>query len=118
MPTAGFRLTGIYVLDDDADYIKNLRERIKVGRTLDKLQACVDGTEKMRPEQIKAADILLKKVMPDLKAVEHTGDARPALTREQLIERLTKLHSRAATATDDAGATGAGNGTGADTLQH
>jgi hypothetical protein len=38
------------------------------------LEGHVLGENEMTPTQIKAAEILLKKVVPDLKAVEHTGE--------------------------------------------
>lgn len=72
--------------------IKAARNAIKVEDTVRALQACVDGSEKLSKEQIAAARILLAKVLPDLRAIEHTDSEPKQRTREQLIERLAKLH--------------------------
>lgn len=42
------------------------KEKIKIGVILDRLIQHVDGKIQMSSSQIKAADILLKKVAPDL----------------------------------------------------
>lgn len=67
------------------------REGIPVGLIIGKLARCVSGKVEMTPVQIRAAEILLKKAMPDLQAVEHSGDIgnRDAaqLSREEL-ERI------------------------------
>lgn len=53
------------------------KERIRAGVLMDRLVKCVEGTLEMTPVQIKAADILLKKIVPDLARtdtkVEHSG---------------------------------------------
>jgi len=80
----------------DHAFLESMRDRIEVANIVDKLQACVKGEHAMGKERIAAARILLAKVMPDLKAVEHTDDRKRELTREELIERLTALHARPA----------------------
>lgn len=49
------------------------RERIQTGVLLDRLSKHGVGEIEMTATQIKAADILLRKVIPDLKAVELSG---------------------------------------------
>lgn len=80
----------------DHAFLESMRSRIEIARILDKLQACVNGAQMMDKEQIAAARILLGKVMPDLKAVEHAEAPKREMTREELIERLTALHARPA----------------------
>ena len=82
----------------DHTFISAMRERIEVATLVDKLQAHIadkDATP-LSMTQLKAADILLRKAIPDLKAIEHTEAPRRDLTREELIERLTALHARPA----------------------
>lgn len=50
------------------DITEAWRERIKAAVILDRLVKHVSGKVKMSTTQIRAADILLKKVMPDLSA--------------------------------------------------
>jgi hypothetical protein len=52
------------------------REKIKTGNILTRMNKHTlneDG-DIMTPSQVKAAEILLRKVLPDLKAVEMTGE--------------------------------------------
>lgn len=56
-------------------YPERTRERIQAVKLLDKLQAHALHAEPMADSQITAARILLDRVMPVLKAVEHTGEA-------------------------------------------
>lgn len=81
----------------DHAFLESMRDRIEIARILDKLQECVMGVKIMDKEQVAAARILLGKVMPDLKAVEHAEAPKRDMTREELIERLTALHARPAT---------------------
>lgn len=93
----------------DHDFIEGMRARIEVARTIDRLQAHVEDKDAnpLSQTQLKAAEILLRKVMPDLKAVEHSGEVKRPESREALIERLTAIH--AATAPKPAAGTAAGN---------
>ncbi len=60
--------------------IEEVRKGIKIKETIDALQACVEGTRELTKEQIRAAEILLKKSMPDLKEIEHKGDVSVSLS--------------------------------------
>lgn len=53
-----------------------LRDQIRTGELILELQANVLGPErgKMTRDQIRCAEILLKKTLPDLRAVELAGD--------------------------------------------
>ena len=69
------------------EFLSDLRDRIEVIETLKALQECVDGKRKLTKEQVKAAEILLRKAMPDLKAIEVTGkDGGPIAMTVSRIE--------------------------------
>ena len=78
-------------------YPELARERIEGGKLINRLADHAEGVCEMSSTQIKAAEILLRKVVPDLKAVEHSGTLTTryeALTDEELngviAERLRK----------------------------
>lgn len=49
-----------------------VRERIKVSMLIRRLTDHILGKQDMSPTQLKAAEILLKKSLPDLQAVQNT----------------------------------------------
>ena len=49
------------------------RDRIKTGEILARLNKNATGDEVMTSSQVKSAEILLRKVLPDLKQIEHSG---------------------------------------------
>lgn len=53
--------------------VERIRERIKSDRIIDALENHVLGGKEMQPSQITAALGLLKKCVPDLAAMEHSG---------------------------------------------
>mgnify|MGYP003118423486 CR=1 FL=1 len=50
------------------------RRRIQISQLLNRLQNHVDGQCEMTTTQLRAAEILLKKSLPDLSQVEHRSD--------------------------------------------
>lgn len=50
------------------------RAKIKAGNIVTRLQKFVEGEVEMVPHQVTAALGLLKKVLPDMTSVEHSGD--------------------------------------------
>jgi hypothetical protein len=67
------------------------RERIRASQLINRLQAFVHGKLKrpMSSSQVKAALGLLEKVIPDLKAIEHSGriaEEVHAITAEPLTD--------------------------------
>jgi|SRR3989337_1094485 len=52
---------------------EEVRLRIRVAELITRLHEHVRGLVKMSATQVKAAEILLRKAVPDLKAVEHSG---------------------------------------------
>lgn len=72
-------------------YPQRARERIAATKVIDRLVAHVNGEIDMSPTQVRAASILLNKVLPDLRAVEVDVHAKfktistVRLTDEQLM---------------------------------
>lgn len=52
------------------------REKIRVGMLLNHLRNHVLGRHEMTPTQVRAAEILLRKVLPDQATVEHSGEVQ------------------------------------------
>ena len=76
------------------------RERIQATVLVKRLMAHVNGVIELTPAQVSSANILLKKVAPDLQSIAHGQDpaldpikleavVRPVLTREEWLA----LHS-------------------------
>ena len=53
---------------------EDLRRRIQVSNIIHRLHRHLDGEEELSVTRIKAAEILLKKALPDLAQVTHKGD--------------------------------------------
>lgn len=81
----------------DHAFIEGMRDRIEVANIIDKFQNHVKDAERnpMTMTQLKAGETLLRKCMPDLKAVEHTDKPSRPATREELLEQLAALHAQA-----------------------
>ncbi len=58
------------------------KEKIKASVISGRLYDHLQGLNEMTPTQIKAADILLKKLVPDLNRSEHTGEGGGPLVVE------------------------------------
>jgi hypothetical protein len=56
------------------------REKIQIGVIIDRLVKHAEGTNEMTNTQIKAAEILLKKVLPDVARTEVVGDSEQPIT--------------------------------------
>jgi hypothetical protein len=57
------------------------RSKIKTTQLLNRLQSCGLGEAVMTSEQIRAAEICLRKALPDLSAQEITGDVHSFVMR-------------------------------------
>ncbi len=77
-----------------------VRRRIRATQLMRRLRKHVLGQLEMTPTQIKAAEILLRKVVPDMKAVEHTGTVNH-VNYDALV--LGMLNERSAQAGDPPG---------------
>jgi hypothetical protein len=51
------------------------RQKIRAAMLINRLNDHAAGRNEMTATQVRAAEILLKKVLPDLAAVEHNGEA-------------------------------------------
>jgi hypothetical protein len=54
------------------------REKIKASMLMNRLQDFVLGKCTMTPSQVRAAQLLLRKILPDLKAVKVAYEAAPS----------------------------------------
>ena len=70
------------------------REKIRTSMLINRLQNHVVGRLEMSATQLRAAEILLKKCLPDLQAITHAGDPEnPVVNRtsdlifERVLER-------------------------------
>jgi hypothetical protein len=52
-----------------------IRDKINAALLVERLTECALGQTELTSQQMKAIEILLKKSVPDLSAVEMTGDA-------------------------------------------
>ena len=53
---------------------EDTRARIQASQIINRLQSHVDGTVELSATQIKAAEILLRKRLPDLATLQISGD--------------------------------------------
>jgi hypothetical protein len=68
------------------------RDKIRASQLINRLNDHGDGLVEMSPSQIKVAEILLKKVLPDLKQVEHSGGMDININ---YIDQLAQLEAQA-----------------------
>lgn len=50
------------------------REKIQTSQLINRLEAHAFGKVELNPTQVRAIEVLLKKTLPDLSAIEHKGD--------------------------------------------
>lgn len=65
--------------------LEELRERIECGSLINRLQKHVNGLIELSPTQLRAAEILIKKVLPDLSSVSHSGDIDNPIEHRVLV---------------------------------
>lgn len=69
-------------------HIEETRKKIQASALINRMQSIALGEVEADATQVNAAKALLAKVLPDLKAVEHSGDAdNPLHHKHQMIER-------------------------------
>jgi hypothetical protein len=78
----------------------NTRAKIQTTLLIGRLQDFIDGKIELSTDKIKAISILLKKTLPDLSAIEHSGEVATTnateLTDEQLLAIAAASSVRAA----------------------
>ncbi len=72
-----------------------VRERIRVGNLIQAIEQHALGRRQMSATAIRAAEVVLRKALPDLSAVEHSGFVETPPTREEIVARFTALHAAA-----------------------
>jgi hypothetical protein len=83
-----------------------VRERIRVTKLVQVLELHALGKIEMSATRIRAAEVVLRKALPDLTAVEHSGFIETPPTRDQILERLAHIHGRAVERLEHGGANG------------
>ncbi len=63
-----------------------VRDKIQATQLVNRLENHALGDVELSRTQIKAIEILLKKALPDLSAVEHSGDDENPVTVKGVIE--------------------------------
>ncbi len=66
--------------------VEEARRQIKIVDTVKQLQRCALGHINMTKEQIKCAEILLKKALPDLREIEVRGEVNHKHSLEELVQ--------------------------------
>lgn len=79
---------------------EKVRERIKTSVIANRLMKHVLGQLELSPTQVRAAEILLRKCLPDLSAVEHSGE-----TTHRSISELSRAELLVIAAGGSSGAT-------------
>jgi hypothetical protein len=77
-------------------HLQKTRDKIQAAQLINRMQLIALGEVEADATQVNAAKALLAKVLPDLKAVEHSGDADNPLThRHHVVEqRIVDPNSR------------------------
>ena len=65
-----------------ADWVK---QKIQASQLVNRLQSCAMGEIELSKEQIRCIEILLKKSIPDLAAVQVSGDEENPVTLKGVI---------------------------------
>lgn len=66
------------------------REKIRASMLINRLRNHVLGRIEMSATQLRAAEILLRKAIPDLSAVEHTGEVTQWVMRVPEVSETTE----------------------------
>lgn len=66
-----------------------VRTKIQAGVLITRLEQHAAGKIDMSPTQVRAAEVLLKKILPDLQSAElHHHDDTDSMSEEQLVQLL------------------------------
>ena len=68
--------------------VERIRERIQADRIIKKLESHVLDAEEMSSSQVTAALGLLKKRVPDLSAVEHSGEVETTRALADVLKAI------------------------------
>lgn len=70
-----------------------VRSRIQVGVLVNRLEKQAAGQLEMTPNQLRATEILLRKTLPDLSQVDHSGSIETSRPEELSDARLADIAS-------------------------
>ena len=75
---------------------ENTRAKIKVGNIITYLQRHLAGECQLSMTQLKAAEILLRKALPDLTSVEHSGEVSTVsvIRAPEVIQNIDEWQKR------------------------
>lgn len=80
-----------------------VRGQIQASQLINRLQGHADGTVDLAPTQVKACEILLRKILPDLQVTDlHHHDESEQLTEAQMLDKLEAMLAAADTGTREA----------------
>ena len=71
------------------------KDGLRVSELMNRLQHCAKGEIEMTPTQIKAAEIILKKLVPDMKAIDQTVSGGLDLQFTEIQRRIVKDNANA-----------------------
>ena len=75
------------------DVMQKTRDKIRATKLVTRLQEHVLGDVEMSTSQVRAAEMLLKKILPDLSSVEMKAPIAPSLRPN--MHRLSRIHTQA-----------------------
>jgi len=85
------KTNGLSIREKQAKWRNQISVALKQNAAIDSLASHVAGKKEMKMSQIRAAEILLKKVLPDLSATELTQDGTISLpTVINIIEQQAR----------------------------
>ena len=64
------------------------KDRIRASQLLNRLNSFANGTVDLTAAQVNAAKIVIGKVIPDLKAIEHTGPEGGPIEFREVVRRI------------------------------
>ena len=67
-------------------HAEKTKDLIRASQILNRLNSFINGECEMTPAQVQAAKIVIGKAIPDLKAIEHTGEAGGAIQSRVIVE--------------------------------
>ena len=67
-------------------HAEKTKDLIRASQLLNRLNSFVNGECELSPAQVQAAKIIIGKVVPDLKAIEHTGEAGGPIQNRIIVE--------------------------------
>lgn len=61
------------------------REKIRTSQLINRLESHAFGDAELTPTQVKAIEVLLRKTLPDLAAIQHSGDSENPVEHKHTV---------------------------------